>query len=60
MTNIFWILGNAFLIVLILLRVPSPKSTFTNIDKNPKILDVAIKSLTVLYLSSTSYLNIYN
>jgi hypothetical protein len=60
MTNIFWILGNAFLIILILLRVPSPKATFTTIDKNPKILDFALKSLTIVYLTSNSYLNIYN
>lgn len=60
MTNLFWILGNVFLIILILLRVPSPKATFKTIDKNPKILDFALKSLTLIYLSSASYLNIYN
>ena len=60
MTNIVWILGNILLMALILLRVPIPKATFTNIDKNPKILDVTITSLTVIYLMSGSYLNIYN
>jgi hypothetical protein len=60
MTNIFWILGNAFLIILILLRVPRARATFTNINKNPKALDIAIPSLVVIFLVGTYYLNVYS
>lgn len=57
MTTIFWALGNVFLIILILLRIPRRKSTI--IDKNPKILNVLIKIFIGIYLISNCYLNIF-
>jgi hypothetical protein len=60
MTTVFWTLGNAFLTLLILLRVPRIKATSTNIDTNPKILNITIWIATIVYLISNSYLNIYN
>jgi hypothetical protein len=59
MATIFWTLGYATLITLILLRIPKLKATSTNIDKNPKILDVLIQAMIGIYLVSNAYLNVY-